>query len=66
MNVARYGVIVCSNCKRAWGIELLKKTSKCPQCSKIYNVNQCKIFYHTSNLKKLQTAVAKVQVMILK
>ena len=61
MKVKRYGVIVCSDCKRAHGIDLSRKTAKCPQCRKIYNVTQCKIFYHTSDLRELQIAIAKTQ-----
>jgi PHP family Zn ribbon phosphoesterase len=66
MKVKRYGVIVCSKCKRAWGINLLQKTSKCPQCGKIYNVAQRKIFYRTSDLRDLQIVIAKLQEKLLK
>jgi hypothetical protein len=66
MIVKRYGVIVCSECKRAWGINLSQKTAKCPQCGKIYNVAQRKIFYHTSDLRELQLAIAKIQEKLIK
>jgi len=61
MTAKKYGVIVCSECKRAWGIDLLHKTTKCPRCSRRYTVKQRKIFYRTSDLRKLQLAVAKIQ-----
>jgi uncharacterized CHY-type Zn-finger protein len=64
--VKRYGLIVCSECKRAWGINLSQKTTKCPQCSKLYNVSQRKIFYHTSDLRELQIIIAKIQEKLLK
>jgi hypothetical protein len=62
----RYGVTVCSECKRVWGIGLSQKTAKCPQCGKIYNVAQRKIFYRTSDLRKLQIVIAKIQVKLMK
>ena len=66
MTVKRYGVIVCSECKRAWGINLLQKTAKCPQCGKRYNVAQRKIFYRTLDLRELQIAIAKTQEKLIK
>jgi predicted RNA-binding Zn-ribbon protein involved in translation (DUF1610 family) len=62
----RYGVTVCSECKRVWGIDLSQRTAKCPQCGKIYNVAQRKIFYQTSDLRKLQIVIAKIQVKLMK
>lgn len=56
----RYGVIVCSHCKRAWGIDLSQKTSSCPLCNKKYTIEERKIFYHTSNLKKLRSYISKI------
>jgi hypothetical protein len=66
MTVKRYGAIVCSKCKRAWGIDLSQKTTKCPQCAKLYNVAQRKIFYRTSNFRELQLAIAKIQEKLIK
>jgi hypothetical protein len=66
MTVKWYGVIACSECRRVWGIELLQKTAKCPQCGKIYNVAQRKIFYRTSDIRELQIAVAKIQEKLIK
>jgi acetyl-CoA carboxylase beta subunit len=60
MNVKRYGVIVCSSCKRAWGVDLTQKTTRCIQCRKTYTISQRKIIYHTSDLKKLRIYIAKI------
>jgi len=60
MILKRYGVIVCSDCKRALGIDLYKKTTRCPQCRKTYNIEKCEILYQTSDLKKLRTYIAKM------
>jgi hypothetical protein len=62
----RYGVVVCSNCKHSWGIDLSHKNSKCTKCNKIYSVKKLKILYRTSNLKELQKAIAKIQEKIIK
>lgn len=66
MKVKRYGVIVCSECKRAWGIELLQKTAKCPICGKRYSVARRKIFYRASDLRELQLAIARIQEKLIK
>jgi len=65
MKIKRYGVIICSNCKRAWGIDLYKKTARCPQCRKTYTIEKCKIFYQTSDLKKLRIYIAKVNMKLV-
>ena len=56
----RYGAIVCSNCKLAWGIDLLQKTTRCPHCGKTYNISKRKIFYQTQDLKKLKIYISKM------
>jgi hypothetical protein len=66
MSLKIYGIIVCSKCKRAWGINLSQKTSKCPQCGKKSNVSQRKILYQTLDLKDLQKAIARIQEKIIK
>jgi anaerobic ribonucleoside-triphosphate reductase len=66
MSLKIYGIIVCSKCKRSWGINLSQKTSKCPQCGKKNNVSQRKIPYQTLDLKDLQKAIARIQEKITK
>jgi predicted nucleic-acid-binding Zn-ribbon protein len=60
MNFKKYGVIVCSNCKLAWGIDLSYKIISCPKCRKKYNIKERKIFYQTSDLKKLRVYISKI------
>ena len=62
----RYGVIACSRCKRAWGIDLSQDTTKCPACGKKYIVQHRKVIYCTSDLKRLQRAVGHIQEQIVK
>jgi len=66
MTLKIYGVIVCSKCKRAWGISLSQKTGKCPQCGKKINVSKQKIFYRTLDLRDLQQAISKIQEKLIK
>ncbi len=66
MTVKRYGIIVCYECKRAWGIDLLQKTAKCLICSKRYSVARRKIFYRTSDLRELRLDIAKIQEKLIK
>jgi DNA-directed RNA polymerase subunit RPC12/RpoP len=66
MSLKIYGIIVCSKCKRAFGINLSQKTAKCPQCGKKNNISQRKIFYRTLDLKELQLAISKIQEKIIK
>ena len=66
MTVKKYGVIVCSECNRAWGIDLSQKTAKCPQCGKENDVSKKKILYQTLDLRELQQAISKIQEKIIK
>ena len=45
----KYGVVVCPKCKNPKAVLLSSKTSKCPRCKKILNINNLKIVYKTNS-----------------
>jgi len=62
----RFGVIQCSNCKTARGIELNSKTAQCPRCGKKLNVKKAKILSTAATEKELVSEVARFNVAISK
>ena len=53
----KFGVIVCSKCKKVKGVDLVSKTTKCHRCGKILTINKLKIFYKTDSQEDLQKAI---------
>ncbi len=53
----KFGVIVCPNCKKVKGVELSRKTTKCPRCGKVLRLENLKIFYKTDSQEELQQAI---------
>lgn len=53
----KYGVIVCSKCKKAKGVMLSSKTTKCIRCGKILYLDKVKIFYKTNSEYKLRQSL---------
>jgi hypothetical protein len=56
----KFGVIVCPSCKKAKGVNLLNKTTKCVGCGKSLKIHGLKIFYKTDSTKELQQAIGLV------
>jgi hypothetical protein len=50
----KYGVIVCSKCKMAKGVNLYNKTTRCNRCGKIINIKKVKILFKTESAEKLR------------
>jgi hypothetical protein len=44
----KYGIIVCPNCKKAKGIQLTNKTTRCGRCNKTINLEKVRILYETN------------------
>ena len=56
----KYGVIVCPKCKKAKGINLLNKTTKCPRCNKIIIIDKIKITYGTDSEHKMRQVIGLI------
>jgi len=56
----KFGIIVCPNCKKAKGVDLSSKTTKCPRCGKVFKLETLKIYYKTDSREKLQQAIGLV------
>jgi ssDNA-binding Zn-finger/Zn-ribbon topoisomerase 1 len=56
----RLGIVVCPKCKQAKGIDLSKKTSRCPRCGRVLHIKKLKIFYETDSQEQLRQAVGSL------
>jgi len=64
MAIDEYGVIVCPRCRVARGIHLRQKTAKCPRCGKKLEVKKLRIICTARDARKLQEAVAMVNMKL--
>jgi hypothetical protein len=60
----RFGVIQCSGCKTARGIELDSKTAQCPRCGKKLNVKKAKVLSTAATERELVREVARFNLVI--
>ena len=60
----KFGVIVCSKCKKVKGVDLTSKTTKCHRCGKILTINKLKIFYKTNSQEELRKAIGIMNVKL--
>ena len=56
----KFGVITCPNCKKVKGVNLTYKTSKCPRCGKVLNIEKLKILYQTNSQEKLRQVIGLI------
>ena len=64
MVINEYGVIVCPKCRVARGVHLRQKTAKCPRCGKTLELKKLKIICTAKDARKLQEAVAMVNMKL--
>jgi hypothetical protein len=64
MLLMRFGVIVCPRCKRAKGVDLSSKTTKCIRCGKSLQLSKLKILYETESQEKLRQAIGVMNAKI--
>lgn len=58
-----YGVVVCSRCRRAKGVRIGQKTTRC-QCGHNIDLSIAKIKSHTNDARELAKAVAMENVAL--
>ncbi len=56
----KYGVIVCTKCKKAKGVDLSFKTTKCIRCNKVIKLDKVRILYKTNSEQKLRSYLGLV------
>ena len=56
----KFGIIVCSNCKKAKGVDISCKTTRCPRCGRTLILNKQKILYETESEQKLRNAIGLI------
>lgn len=54
-----FGVIICSKCNRARGVDLSVKTSKCPGCGLHSEVDRMHTYFQTDDQLELAEAVRR-------
>jgi hypothetical protein len=64
METNEYGVVVCPHCRFAKGIRLRQKTTRCVKCGKVWEIQKLRIIYVESYIRKLQEAVAAMNMKI--
>jgi hypothetical protein len=62
----KYGVIICSKCKKIKAVDLSNKTSKCIYCGRTLNIRKIKIFYKSDNLFDIQSYVGYLNIKLEK
>ena len=61
----KYGIIVCPKCKKAKGINLTQKTTKCIRCNKTLIINKIKICYKTDSEQKMRQVIGLINAKII-
>ena len=56
----KYGVILCSHCKKAKIIELEKKTTSCAHCNKKLRISKLKIHFQTNDQQKARNVIGLI------
>ncbi|UCD92854.1 MAG: DUF1922 domain-containing protein [Methanobacteriota archaeon] len=54
-----FGVVVCSRCKRARGVDLRSKTARC-QCGNQIQLKEAKKFFESNDQREIASAVGKL------
>jgi len=60
----KYGIVVCSKCKRAKGFLLSNKTTRCVVCGKVLNIKKQKIMFKTDSQIEMQNAIGIINANI--
>ena len=60
----KFGIIVCPNCKKAKGVSLSCKTTRCPRCGKILTLKKQKIVFETNSEEELRNVIGLVNAEI--
>lgn len=61
---ARYGVVVCPQCRHARGLELKTRTSTCGRCGKRSDNRRLQVLYEAQDAEELRTAVGVVEARV--
>ena len=56
----KFGVIVCPQCKKAKGVILTSKTSRCTRCGKILKLEKIRIIYKTDSEHRLRHSLGLI------
>jgi PHP family Zn ribbon phosphoesterase len=60
----KFGIVVCSKCKKAKVVDLSCKTTRCPRCGKILMLDNRVVLYKTDSLEKLRKILGVVNAQL--
>jgi PHP family Zn ribbon phosphoesterase len=56
----KFGIVVCSRCKKAKVVDLSRETTKCHRCGKVLRLEKLRILYETDSEHKVRQALGLV------
>jgi len=56
----RFGIVVCPKCKKAKGINLSCKTTRCIRCDKLLMLEKLRILYKADSKQKLRQTLGLI------
>ncbi len=56
----KYGVIVCPKCRNPKAVLLSVKTSRCPRCNKVLNLDKLKIVYRSNSESEVRNVIGLI------
>ena len=56
----RFGIVVCPKCKKAKGVNLSCKTTRCIRCGKLLMLEKLRILYKTDSEQKLRQTLGLI------
>ena len=54
------GIVVCPKCKKAKGVNLSCKTTRCTRCGRVLRLEKLRVMYKTDSEQKLRQALGLV------
>jgi len=56
----RFGIVACPKCKKAKGVNLSCKTTRCIRCGKLLMLEKLRILYETDSEQKLRQTLGLI------
>ncbi len=60
MNKGRYGVIVCTKCRNAKGVDLISKNTRCTRCGKQLSLNKLNVYFRSDSQTEIANKVGEL------
>lgn len=60
MNKGRYGVVVCTKCKNAKGVDLISKNTRCTRCGKQLSLRKLNVYFRSDSQTEIASKVGEL------